>query len=204
MYPKLTKKQKLILEYIKVYMEINGVSPSMIDIKNHFRLGAVSTVHEHLENLKQKGYISKEMNSARSVRPIDPMAEGQDFIEIPVLGTINSSQIYKPGRPVKNILIHKTMLGSEGKYKYFALRVNSEELTPSGFRLNDILILKEDKAGDNNSFVLAEIDKDQVVFRQLSTDKGVSMLITPDSARTVKVFRRLKIRGQLVSLMRNY
>src|SRR3989344_4733899 len=166
MYPKLTKKQKLILEYIKVYMEINGMSPSLADIKSHFHLGAVSTVHEHIENLKQKGYLSKEMNMARSLRPINPSFEQQEFAQIPILGTINSSQIYKHDKPVKNILVHKSQLQNASKGKFFGLRINSEELLPSGFKQNDILILEESKTAENNNFVLAEIDRGQVVFRQ--------------------------------------
>src|SRR3990167_7314919 len=71
MYPTLTKKQKEILDFIKIYSQMHGYAPSLEEIKEHFRLSAISTVHEHIQNLKSKGFIQKEINQARSIRPVE-------------------------------------------------------------------------------------------------------------------------------------
>jgi len=78
----LTKKEKMILEFIRVYSELHGFSPSLYDIAEHFELRAVSTVHEHIGNLKKKGYVIKEASQARSLQLIDATLAGQDVREI--------------------------------------------------------------------------------------------------------------------------
>ncbi len=204
MYPTLTKKQKQILDYIKVYTELNGFAPSLQDIKNHFHLKAISTVHEHIDNLKQKGFIHKEMNQARSVHAINPSLGNMEFAEIPVLGTVNTAQVFKKEKGLGNVFVHRSQLPDEGKAKFFALRINTGEMEINGFRLYDLVVLKETTDLMHNTFILAEIEPDQLVFRLLNSDKGVTMLISPDTARNVKVFKNLKVHGRLVSLIRKY
>ena len=58
----LTKRQKQILDYIKFIASKNGYAPSLEEIAKHFGLSSVATVHEHIENLKEKGYLKKEEN----------------------------------------------------------------------------------------------------------------------------------------------
>ncbi len=62
----LTKKQKQVLDFVKDYISENGISPTIEEIRKKLKLRAVSTIHEHLNTLKIKGYLSKDENSARS------------------------------------------------------------------------------------------------------------------------------------------
>lgn len=64
----LTKRQKEVLDYIQNFIKQNVFSPSLEEIRGAFNLKAISTVHEHLENLKKKGYIAKDMNQARGIQ----------------------------------------------------------------------------------------------------------------------------------------
>ncbi|MBU2545285.1 hypothetical protein KKC65_02435 [Patescibacteria group bacterium] len=63
----LTKKQKEILNFVEKYIRSNDYSPSLKEIGRKFKLSSIATVHQHIENLKQKGYLSKSKNSARSI-----------------------------------------------------------------------------------------------------------------------------------------
>jgi len=64
----ITKRQKQILDYIKVYDQKKGYAPSLKEIKGHFNLSSESTVHQHLSALEEKGYLEKEKNQPRGVR----------------------------------------------------------------------------------------------------------------------------------------
>jgi site-specific DNA-methyltransferase (adenine-specific) len=66
----LTKRQKQILDYIKEYIKKNDYAPTLEEIKKHFRLSSISTVHQHLENLETKGYLIKSENQPRSIQLI--------------------------------------------------------------------------------------------------------------------------------------
>ena len=63
----LTKKQKQVFDFINAYREENGISPTIEEMRKKLKLRAVSTVHEHINTLKEKGYLSKNENSARGI-----------------------------------------------------------------------------------------------------------------------------------------
>lgn len=63
----LTKRQKEILDFLEGFLAENGYAPSFEEIARHFGYTSLATVHEHLENLKQKGYIRKSYNASRSL-----------------------------------------------------------------------------------------------------------------------------------------
>jgi repressor LexA len=50
----LTKKQKIVFDFIKEYIATNGISPTIAEIKDGLGLLSTSTVHEHLKVLKLK------------------------------------------------------------------------------------------------------------------------------------------------------
>ena len=54
----LTKKQKPILDFIENYIKENDYSPSLEEVAKRFNL-AISTVHGHIEGLKERGYLEK-------------------------------------------------------------------------------------------------------------------------------------------------
>jgi len=63
----LTKKQKPILNFIESNIKRNEYSPSLEDVAKHFDL-AISTIHEHVEGLKEGGYLEKIGNQPRSIK----------------------------------------------------------------------------------------------------------------------------------------
>ncbi|MBQ3318469.1 hypothetical protein IJG76_00375 [Candidatus Saccharibacteria bacterium] len=63
----LTKKQNLVLDYIREYIRENGISPSYREIMVGIGISSVSAVAEHVDNLIQKGYLKKRAGEARGV-----------------------------------------------------------------------------------------------------------------------------------------
>jgi len=53
----LTKRQKEIFKYITKYIKRYGVAPTFKEIKNNFNLSALSTVHQHVNTLSEKGFF---------------------------------------------------------------------------------------------------------------------------------------------------
>src|SRR3990167_2620251 len=84
----LTIRQKQILDFINKYSQKRGVSPSLEEIKKHFRLKSVSTIHQHIETLKQKGYLDKQKNQRRGIGLTNIGA----MIKIPLMGTIAAGE----------------------------------------------------------------------------------------------------------------
>ena len=51
----LTKRQKQILDFVSTKTKKKGYAPSLEEIRKHFKLRSVSSIHQHLEAIKNKG-----------------------------------------------------------------------------------------------------------------------------------------------------
>ena len=63
----LTKRQREILDYLNDFIQQHGYAPSLEEIGRRFSLSSLATVHKHLTNLQQKGFIKRAWNRSRSV-----------------------------------------------------------------------------------------------------------------------------------------
>src|SRR6187551_3080510 len=63
----LTKRQREILDYLNEFIQRHGYAPSLEEIGKRFSLSSLATVHKHLTNLQQKGFIKRAWNRSRSV-----------------------------------------------------------------------------------------------------------------------------------------
>ena len=53
----LGKRKKQILDFVNTYAKKNGFAPSLEEIRKKTGLSSVSTVHKHLKDLGEQGYI---------------------------------------------------------------------------------------------------------------------------------------------------
>ncbi len=63
----LTKRQREILDYLSEFIQNHGYAPSLEEIGRRFNLSSLATVHKHLSNLQEKGFIRRAWNRSRSV-----------------------------------------------------------------------------------------------------------------------------------------
>ena len=63
----LTKRQREILDYLNDFIQQHGYAPSLEEIGRRFNLSSLATVHKHLTNLQEKGFIRRAWNRSRSV-----------------------------------------------------------------------------------------------------------------------------------------
>ena len=66
----LTKRQREILDYLNEFIAQHGYAPSLEEIGRRFSLSSLATVHKHLTNLQEKGFIRRAWNRSRSVELI--------------------------------------------------------------------------------------------------------------------------------------
>lgn len=63
----LTKRQREIFDYIAAVITEKGYAPSLEEIGISFGLRSLATVHKHLTNLQEKGFITRRYNRSRSM-----------------------------------------------------------------------------------------------------------------------------------------
>lgn len=57
--PPLTRRQALVLEYVQQYVATYGYAPSLREICGQFGLRSLSSAHEIVGNLVEKGYLKR-------------------------------------------------------------------------------------------------------------------------------------------------
>ena len=67
----LTKKQKLILDFITEFTTTHDYSPSYREIAAGLGLNSVASVAEHINNLVALGALRKSEGAARSLEVVD-------------------------------------------------------------------------------------------------------------------------------------
>ena len=67
----ISKKQEIILEYLKQVILERGYPPSVREICEAVNLKSTSSVHSHLEALEKNGYIKKDATKPRAIEILD-------------------------------------------------------------------------------------------------------------------------------------
>src|ERR1035437_6392527 len=98
----LTKRQREILDYLNEFITQHGYAPSLEEIGRRFGLSSLATVHKHLTNLQEKGFIKRAWNRSRSVEMI-PTRTGGGAGERPLLGDV------APGPPFGAVASNETI-----------------------------------------------------------------------------------------------
>lgn len=67
----LTRKQAEALEFIRSYIAANGCAPSLDEIGRGIGAQSKSTVHFHLRELEDRGYLRRASRKRRSIELIE-------------------------------------------------------------------------------------------------------------------------------------
>src|SRR5258708_17833002 len=83
----LTKRQKQLLDYLTDYINEHGYAPTLAEVGQYFGLSSLATVHKHLHNLEQKGYIKRQHNHSRALE-VAALEKRESPTTIRLLGTV--------------------------------------------------------------------------------------------------------------------
>lgn len=81
--PRLSPRQKQILDFVKDRIEENGFPPTIREIGEHVGLQSSSTVHLHLKTIERKGHLDRDKGSPRGLRLVQrvDMREVRSLLE---------------------------------------------------------------------------------------------------------------------------
>lgn len=193
----LTPKQKRILDFIISFTKKRGYAPSLEEIASHFRLKAISTVHQHVKALKKKGCLKKEENQPRG---ISPLQETPDSIEIPLLGTIAAGKPIEPIEDPEPIKVPKSMVSKRGDY--YALKVEGDSMIEDGIWDGDVVVIKHQKIADDRDTVVA-ITEDGTTIKRFRNRDG-KIYLEPRNKSLENIYpTELEIRGIFCGLIRS-
>jgi repressor LexA len=198
----LTKRQREILDYIRLFIRENGYSPSLEEIGRHFGLSSVATVHKHVQHLVQKGQLRKAWNRSRSVEPVE--ADDAAVTEIPLVGTVAA------GDPIIAIEIAERVAVPEELVRrgrtLFALRVKGNSMIDEQIRDGDTVIVESRQDARDGETVVALLRGEEATLKKLYRDGRTVRLepANPELEPIVVPAQDVEVRGVVTALLRAY
>ena len=198
----LTKRQREILDYLSEFIQQHGYAPSLEEIGRRFSLSSLATVHKHLTNLQEKGFIRRAWNRSRSVELI-PARIGSRAVELPLLGFVAA------GAPIEAVAGNETIPVPEdlaGKRDSYVLRVKGDSMIDEQIRDGDYVIVEDRKTAENGEMVIALISGADVTLKKFYRENGHIRLqpANPTMQPLVLDASHVQIQGVVVGVMRRY
>lgn len=165
----LTKRQKQIFDYLKKYIKENDYAPTYEEIRRHFRLASKSTIHEHIEALKLKGYLDKLDYQTRAIE-ISENKKSPRLVKIPLLGVIAAGKPIETTQQKEFIAVPQSKLPKMGDV--FALRVAGNSMVDENINDGDIILVKQQSVAENGQKVVALIDNYETTLKKFYKEKG--------------------------------
>jgi len=197
----LTKKQAQIRDYIAQHVEKYGYAPSLTEIGDEFGISTVSTVHEHISNLIEKGVLKRAKGVARSLELIKLKVKSE-MMAVPLVGVIAA------GRPIEAIEIPDEVVEIAKDRRFqegelYALRVSGNSMIGDGIFDGDFAIIKKQSWADNGDTAVAIIDDNEATLKKYYKEKG-RIRLQPANPTFEPIFRRnVEIRGIAVKIIRD-
>lgn len=217
----LTLKQTELLNFLIKNIEMTGTSPSYDEICISLKLKSKSGIHRIVHGLRERGYITKLNNKARSLFPkkypngkkylneeiskkFDSLNKINEVITLPILGNIAAGQPMEAISDFnESIDIPISLIGNG---QHYALRVQGDSMIEAGINEHDIAIINSEKIPNNSDIVVALIDDEDVTLKRFRKN-GKSIALEPANKEyKTHIYgpNRVKIQGVLTSLLRYY
>jgi len=197
----LTKRQKQILDYVTKYIKKNNYSPSLEEIKKHFKLSSVATVHQHIENLKTEGYLRKIENQPRSIE-LNKTGRSSGLVSVPLLGSIAAGEPIEVIEDKETIKVPQSQLSKSGEH--FALRVSGDSMIDEGIFDGDVVVIRKQPDAENGETVVALVNDNEVTLKKIYREKN-GFRLQPANPNLKPIFtKELMIQGKVISVIRNF
>jgi repressor LexA len=198
----LTKRQREILDYLQEFIQQHGYAPSLEEIGRRFSLSSLATVHKHLTNLQEKGFIRRSWNRSRSVELLSART-GRRAIDLPMLGYVAA------GVPIEAVTGSETIAVPDdlvGRKETYVLRVKGDSMIDEQIRDGDFVIVEDRKTADNGEMVIALVGGSDVTLKKFYREHN-RIRLQPANAAMQPILldpSHVQVQGVVVGVMRKY
>ncbi len=189
---KATKQQ--ITNYIRDYINDNGIFPTLNEIKNAVGLKSVSTVHQHIKDLVDNGVLNVDETGGYNLT-----STGMDTSKVPVIGYIAAGL---PIEAIEDVSTHIDVANLP-KGDFYALQVKGSSMIEDGIFDGDIVVIKRQTSAQNGQTVVAIIDDNQATLKKLYKEDGKFRLQPANQSMLPLIRDEVEVRGIVWSIHRN-
>ena len=203
---KLTERQFDILQIIKKLIAKNGYPPTVREIGDAAKLSSPATIHFHLKQLVDKGYIKKGAGTNRTIEVLvdnEYLDNNDDTVKVPLLGKVTAgTPIEAIERPDETFPLPVELLGN--KKEVFTLKVSGESMINVGIYDGDILIVERQNTAINGDTVVAINKENEATVKTFYKENGYFRLQPENDTMDPIILDEVTILGKVVGLYRKF
>lgn len=206
MPPILYPRERQMLDFINQFIQRFGYAPTLKEIGQAMGIRSVATVHEHIERVRDKGFIKKLDGTARGLEMIKGhFRSGSDEgpVELPVLGYIAAGSPLEPYTDPNFYISVAPSMVSPNKPHYI-LQVKGQSMIEDGILDGDYVVVAHQQDAQNGDIVVALLPNGLATLKRIYFEKDRIKLM-PSNAQMSPIFAtHVKIQGKIVGLIRRY
>ena len=203
----LSKMQQRIYDFLVSSIREQGYPPSVREIGEAVGLRSPSTVHFHLKNLAELGYIEIGAGKGRAISLKQPAApaptpapEPEEPDRIPIVGNVAAGSPILAQECIEDYLTFDTG-GHSGEY--FALRVRGDSMINAGILNGDLVVVRSQPTANQGEIVVAMIE-DEATVKRLSRRGGHTWLLPENDEYSPIDGTYAQILGKVAAVVRRY
>ncbi len=200
----LTKRQREILDYLAAYIEEKQYAPSFEEIALHFSFSSLATVHEHLTNLEQKGFIRRSHNESRSIELV-PEPGHASATELPLLGQVAAGVPIEAVTTPETIAVPDDLIPRRGSS--YVLRVRGDSMIDEHIQDGDFVVVNSRSTAETGEMVIALIDGTSATVKRFYREPGGWIRLQPanENISSIRVQEdEVLVQGIVVGVIRKY
>ena len=210
---KRAEMQQRIYQFILESIRENGYAPSVREIGDAVGLKSPSTVHFHLKNLAELGYIEKGAFKGRAIVPVDrgavnapaqgaaPARVSEPLPKhVPIVGDVAAGSPILAQECIEDYLTFDVG-GREDEY--FALRVRGESMLGVGILPGDLVVVHRQATARNGEIVVALLE-DEATVKTFSSREGHVWLLPANPDYQPIDGTNCSILGKVSAVVRQY
>jgi repressor LexA len=157
---RLTRRQQMVLDFIKSSIDERGYPPTLREIGRHMGIRSTNGVNDHLRALERKGYLAREDMKSRALRPMD--GSTHDLVDVPVLGRVAAgAPLLATEQVEETVRVDRFFVGDAAET--FALRVRGESMIDAGIQEGDYIFVRKQMVAERGQIVVVLLGEEATV-----------------------------------------
>lgn len=201
----LTEKQRAVLDFIEDYQMAHGKSPTLREMREHFKVSSDNSILKHLVALKQKGFIEKD-NTPRGIGLLQTVREklsGSGGVKLPVLGFIPAGGPVLTEEYINSWITVGDDLAKSSR-NYFALEVTGSSMTDAGIFEGDLVLVDTKKEPRDQDIVVALVDNENTLKRLIKKSGKTYLKAENKNYEDIHPLTELQVQGVVTAMIRRF
>ncbi len=200
----LSERQKTILQFVRNFITKKGYPPSVREIGLAVGLSSTASVHNHLRNLQNFGFLSRDEAKPRALGLLSEIDSwrNKSVVPVPLIGNVTAGSPILAQENIEDTYpIPFDLIGCDAEV--FMLAVTGDSMVNAGILDGDYIIVRKQNFANNGDIVVALIDNESATVKRYYRElRHVRLQPENDKYAPIIGTNNITILGKVVSVFR--